>query len=247
MIFLSDAQFLNDEDSIDMTDDGIETWDNDVNLWNIDSGILWIFPSISSDSTPSKTFLPTEITVERIVIFFKDEQPKKDFESINFTDEGIIILVSDEHPSKMDSEILVRFPVISRDLTPLKAFSPTEVIVDEIEICVRFMHPENANDSIEVTDDGIDMFVKDWQSRHIDFGIFIRFPVTFNDLTPWNAFSQTTISVDKIVIFDNVEHPANAPSSMIETDGGITICSKNEHLLNINFGMILRSPVISSD
>ena len=83
---------------------------------------------------------------------------------IETTDDGKDIFVNDEHLLNKLSGIISMSPLISRETTPLKIFSPNFFIEEGIVICVNDEHPLNTESLIDFTEDGINICCKDEHS-----------------------------------------------------------------------------------
>ena len=99
------------------------------------------------------------------------------------------------------------------------------------------MHFSNKFADIDVIDDGIMILFNVPQYENIPLGRVVIFPMTLTDTTPLKTKLSNTISEEKIVIWDNDLHLANASHPIDVTEEGIIICLSDEHLSHKNSGI----------
>lgn len=91
-----------------------------------------------------------------------------------------------------------------------------------------------AYSSINVTEEGKDISVKDMHLSNKEFGKHVILPKILRDLIPKNIFLPNKGN-ELIVNSDNEMHPLKALSPIEFTDEGIDILVNNWHSLNAHF------------
>ena len=134
---------------IDVTESGIEICFNDLQLLNAFLSIVVIVDGISisfNDVQLSNVFDSMDVIDEGIENDINDVHPLNALSSMNVIDEGNFICVRLLFELKSLFEILVKFPVISIDLIPLKILLPIDKSDNGNEILLRDEQSENAHE-----------------------------------------------------------------------------------------------------
>ena len=152
--------------SIDVTESGIEICFNDLQLLKALFFIVVTVNGISISSNDvqySNVLSSIYVIDEGIENDTNDVHPLNALSSMNVIDEGNFMCVMLLFDLKSLFGILVKFPVISIDLIPLKISLLIDESDDGSDILLSDEHSENAHEQIVVTVDGIVISFNDVQ------------------------------------------------------------------------------------